>query len=150
MSYSFLYSLFKRYILKYPKTTLFILSLLVIFMGIETRHFTVDASSDTLIIQDDPDYKLSLDVQQHYQLKDILIVTYHPYQSPLFSNRTFDTVNRLKSDIEAIPDIDSVISYLDVPLLLSRTRQQECNFACQMQMMQGYGTAPILVMISSI
>ena len=49
MSYSFLYSLFKRYILKYPKTTLFILSLLVIFMGIESAKFRAPVTPGCLL-----------------------------------------------------------------------------------------------------
>ena len=49
--------IYKNYIIEKPKFTLLILTILLLSFGYFSKNFQLDASSDTLLLENDPDLK---------------------------------------------------------------------------------------------
>ena len=111
-------SIYKKLITDFSKFTLFILTILIIFSLYQSKNFNLDASSDALLLEGDPDLKYLREINETYGSKDFLILTYAPVSS--FSEKeTILNLQLLKSKIEKLAWVDSVITIIDVPLLKS-------------------------------
>ena len=78
----------------------------------------MDASSDALLLEGDPDLKYLREVNETYGSKDFLVLTYTPVSS-FTKKETILNLQLLKSKIEKLSWVDSVITVIDVPLLKS-------------------------------
>ena len=111
-------SIYKKIVIDFPKITLFFLLILVIFSLYQAKNFNLDASSDALLLEGDPDLEYLREVNETYGSKDFLVLTYTPISS--FSEKeTILNLQLLKSKIEKLTWVDSVITIIDVPLLKS-------------------------------
>ena len=111
-------SIYKQIITDFSKITLLFLIVLIIFSLYQSKNFNLDASSDALLLEGDPDLKYLREVNQTYGSKDFLVLTYAPISS--FSEKeTILNLQLLKSKIEKLSWVDSVITIIDVPLLKS-------------------------------
>ena len=68
--------LYKNTIIKKPRFTLLILTVLLLTFGYFSKDFQLDASSDTLLLENDPDLKYLREVNTKYGSKDFLVLTY--------------------------------------------------------------------------
>jgi len=108
--------IYKNSIIEKPKFTFFILALILLFFGYFSKNFQLDASSDTLLLENDPDLKYLREVNSKYGSKDFLVLTYTP-KSDLLDSNTILNLTNLKNDLKNMGWVDSVITVLDVPLL---------------------------------
>ena len=108
--------LYKNSIIEKPKLTLLILITLLLSFGYFTKDFQLDASSDTLLLENDPDLKYLREVNAKYGSKDFLVLTYTPKDSLLDPN-TIKNLTNLKNDLKNLSWANNVITILDVPLL---------------------------------
>ena len=108
--------IYKNSIIEKPKITLLILSILLLSFGYFTKNFQLDASSDTLLLENDPDLKYLREVNSKYGSKDFLVLTYTPKES-LINSDTIKNLKNLKNDLKNLNWADNVITILDVPLL---------------------------------
>jgi len=108
--------LYKNLIIKKPKLTLSILIIFLLVFGYFAKNFQLDASSDTLLLENDPDLKYLRQINTKYGSKDFLILTYSPKESFL-SPKTISNLTELKNDLLNLEWISDVITILDVPLL---------------------------------
>ena len=113
--FSFIY---KKIIIDFSKVTLFFLILLVGYSLFQSKNFNLDASSDALLLEGDPDLKYLREVNETYGSKDFLFLTYSPITS-FTEKETILNLELLKSKIEKLSWVDSVITIIDVPLLKS-------------------------------
>ena len=67
--------LYSKLLTKYLNISLFILLGIFIVFSINSRHFQLDASSDTLILDNDIDLKKYREIIDTYSSKDFLIIT---------------------------------------------------------------------------
>ncbi len=122
-------SFFDRVVLKHPYLVLVCLLGAVLFFGFEARHFRLDASTETLILENDQDLKYARLIDSRYGSSDFLIVTFKP-QEDLLSDRTLGVLARLRGDLKQATTAESVLTILDVPLLESpRVPLQELGSA---------------------
>ena len=70
--------IYKNLVIEKPKLTLLILSILLLSFGYFTKNFQLDASSDTLLLENDPDLKYLREINTKYGSKDFLVLTYTP------------------------------------------------------------------------
>ncbi len=110
--------IYKKLVIDFPKITLFFLSILIIFSLYQSKNFNLDASSDALLLEGDPDLKYLREVNETYGSKDFLVLTYTPV-SGFVEKETILNLQLLKSKIEKLTWVDSVITVIDVPLLKS-------------------------------
>ena len=111
-------SFYDQIILKYSKTVLLLILLGVAFLGYEARKLEIDASSETLLLEDDKDLEYTRLINQRYYTPDFLVVSYTP-SGDLLSDRVLETVRNLSKDLEQLERVESVTSILNVPLLES-------------------------------
>jgi len=111
-------TIYKKIIIDFSKITLIFLSILIIFSLYNSKNFNLDASSDALLLEGDPDLKYLREVNQTYGSKDFLVLTYTPVLS-FVEKETILNLQLLKSKIEKLTWVDSVITVIDVPLLKS-------------------------------
>ena len=71
-------SIYKKIVTDFSKITLLFLIVLIIFSLYQSKNFNLDASSDALLLEGDPDLKYLREVNQTYGSKDFLVLTYAP------------------------------------------------------------------------
>jgi len=99
-----------------PWPLLIALLLVLMVLGWHARDFRLDASADSLLLENDEDYKVFRELSERYQSKSFLVVAFVPEQG-VFAASTLKRVDQLALDLEEVPGISSVVSLLDVPLL---------------------------------
>ena len=111
-------NIYKKLVIDFSKITLFFLAILICFSLYQSKNFHLDASSDALLLEGDPDLKYLREVNQTYGTRDFLVLTYTPVSS-FIEKETILDLQLLKSKIEKLTWVDSVITVIDVPLLKS-------------------------------
>ena len=69
---------YQNIILKNPKSILIILLMVLFTFGYYSKDFKLDASSETLLIEGDPDLEYLKEITNRYGSKEFLILTYTP------------------------------------------------------------------------
>ena len=110
--------IYKKLVIDFPKFTLFLLLSIIIFSFYQAKNFNLDASSDALLLEGDKDLKYLREINERYGSKDFLVLTYAPVSS-FTEKETILNLQLLKSKIEKLTWVDSVITVIDVPLLKS-------------------------------
>ncbi len=110
--------IYKKIITDFSKLTLVFLIIIITFSLYQSKNFNLDASSDALLLEGDPDLKYLREVNLTYGSKDFLVLTYTPVSS-FTEKETILNLQLLKSKIEKLTWVDSVITIIDVPLLKS-------------------------------
>ncbi|MDC1155385.1 MMPL family transporter [Candidatus Pelagibacter sp.] len=109
---------YQNFILKNPKSIFVILLLILLSFGYYSKDFRLDASSETLLIEDDPDLKYLQEITKRYGSKEFLVLTYTPEEA-MVSDTSINNLLSLKYKIQSLNWVHSVITLLDVPLLNS-------------------------------
>ncbi len=109
---------YQNIILKFPKFTFLILILLLISFGYHSKNFRLDASSETLLIEGDPDLKYLQEVSERYGSKEFLILTYTPNEG-MITDTAINNLLSLKYKIQSLDWVHNVVTLLDIPLLNS-------------------------------
>jgi len=111
-------SFFDRVVLEHPAIVIVCMLAAVVWLGLGVRHFRLDASSDTLVLDSDKDLQYTRLITSRYGEHDLLVLTFTP-RDDMLSQKTLSVLRRLRNDLQAEPDVLSVVSILDVPLLES-------------------------------
>ena len=111
-------SIYKKIVTDFSKITILFLIILIFFSIYQSKNFNLDASSDALLLEGDPDLKYLREVNQTYGSNDFLFLTYAPI-SKFTDKETILNLQLLKSKIEKLNWVNSVITIIDVPLLKS-------------------------------
>ena len=108
--------LYQNRVLKNPKIVFILLVIAILSFGYYSKDFRLDASSETLLIEGDPDLAYLKEVTERYGSKDFLILTYTPNEGMVTDN-SINNLLSLKYKIQSLNWVHSVITLLDVPLL---------------------------------
>ena len=109
---------YQNIILKNPKSIFIILLIALINFGYYSKDFRLDASSETLLIEGDPDLKYLNEISERYGSKEFLILTYTPNEG-MVTNVSVNNLLSLKYKIQSLDWVHNVITLLDIPLLNS-------------------------------
>ena len=110
--------IYKKLVIDFSKLTLLLISAIIVFSLYQAKNFNLDASSDALLLEGDKDLKYLREINDRYGSKDFLVLTYTPVTS-FEEKETILNLQLLKSKIEKLTWVDSVITIIDVPLLKS-------------------------------
>ena len=113
--------LYQKVILKYPLTVLVLLILAILSFGTYSSKLEIDASAETLLLDDDRDLAFTRTIEKRFEGNDFLILAYAPKED-LLSPKSLNIIKNISSDLEALPLVRSVDSILTVPLLFSPIR----------------------------
>ena len=68
--------LYYRIILSHPVAIISLLVLILLFFSYNAKDFKLDASADTLILENDKDLKLLREITERYNIKQFLFITF--------------------------------------------------------------------------
>ncbi len=111
-------SVYNNLVLRQPLATLIALAIVIVYFLLYIPQFELDASADSLVLENDSSLKYYRAIRERYGSDDFLIVTYSP-EKELFSSDVLADIKRLREELTQLEQIDSVISLLDVPLMES-------------------------------
>ena len=107
---------YENLVLRNPKSIFAILLIALISFGYYSKDFRLDASSETLLIEGDPDLKYLQEISKKYGSKEFLILTYTPKEG-MISNVSINNLLSLKYKIQSLEWVHNVVTLLDIPLL---------------------------------
>jgi predicted RND superfamily exporter protein len=90
----------------------------VVLLGLGAKHFRLDASAETLVLENDKDLRYWRTISSRYEQHDFLVLTFTP-RGELFCEKTLADLAQLRDDLKSEENVLSVVSILDVPLLES-------------------------------
>ena len=96
------------------------LALLIIsFFSLSIKDFKMDASADSLVLENDQALKYYRATSSRYSTEDFVVITFKPNDG-IYNKKSLEMLDSLSKDLQDnIPDISSVLTILDVPLLNS-------------------------------
>lgn len=109
---------YQKNIIEKPKIVFLILLICLASFGYFSKDFRLDASSDTLLIEGDPDLKYLKEISERYNSKEFLVLTHTPNEN-IISENSINNLLSLKYKIQSLKWVDSVVTILDIPLLNS-------------------------------
>ena len=108
--------IYKKNVIEQPRSVFLILICLFVLFLYNSKDFRLDASSETLLIEGDPDLKYLTEVNERYGSKEFLVLTYTPNEI-ITSDNSINNLLSLKYKIQSLEWVHSVITILDIPLL---------------------------------
>lgn len=109
------------FITHYFKTVLIFVAIMTGIFGYYSQFLGIDASAETLLLENDAALKLTREVHARYSSPDYLIVAFSPKEAML-SEKTLAAIRALKESLLHVEGVESVTSILDVLLLESPPR----------------------------
>lgn len=97
------------------------LVLLTIVAAFGMTNFKLDASADSLTLENDTSIDYLREISKRYQSGDFLVLTYTP-KVDIFSDESINTLKELSGELASVAGVASVYSMIDVPLLYSPMR----------------------------
>lgn len=107
---------YDRHVLAWPRTVLCLLLAILAVALLGLAHFRLDASADSLLLEDDPALKQYRELAARYHLTDFLFLTVTPADDVLAPAHRA-ALAALRDDLRALPAVSEVVSLLDVPLV---------------------------------
>ena len=81
------------FVLEYPRLVLLILVVTIVFFGYQARKLEIDASAETLVLEDDKDLALSRLFNERFKTQDFLVITFTP-EGDLLSEQNLDIIRQ--------------------------------------------------------
>lgn len=110
--------IYSALVLEKPKVVLGLIAIIVAFFAFHAPKFRLDASADSLVLENDQSLDYYRSIGARYGSDDYLILTYSPHLD-LFDENVLADLAALRDELAAIPRVASVTSILDVPLIES-------------------------------
>jgi predicted RND superfamily exporter protein len=107
---------YQKNVIEKPKLVLSILLIILIGAFYFSKDFRLDASSETLLLENDPDLKYLNEINNRYGAKEFLVLTYSP-KNEMISESSIKNLLELKSELQNLSWVHNVITLLDIPLL---------------------------------
>ncbi len=111
--------LYNMLVLDRPVLVIVCMAVIIGFLAYKARDFKIDASAETLLLENDADLRYTRQINDRYGVNDYLIVSYTPKSGDLLDANNRVHLQRLQDDLSRVQDVASVLSLLNVPLLES-------------------------------
>ena len=108
--------LYQYLVYRQPVVVLLLLTLLALASAWQARNFELDASGESLVLENDPDLNYYREVRENYGTDEYLVVTYTP-RDELLSFESLAGLQALRDAFLQMDSIDKVNSILDAPVI---------------------------------
>ncbi|QOG13253.1 efflux RND transporter permease subunit [Arcobacter sp. FWKO B] len=115
-------NLYKYIILKFPILTIILFGAFILLLGSYSSKLEIDASAQTLLLEDDDDLNYFREVSKKFQTTDMLLLTYKP-KVELLDDKSLDVISSISKEISELDLVENVVNILNVPLLQSPVRE---------------------------
>ena len=106
---------YQKNIIEKPKIIFAILLLFLVSFGFFSKDFRLDASSETLLIEGDPDLKYLNEINDRYGAKEFLVLTYTP-KNRMIDESSIKNLLKLKNQIQQLETQHALTTELLLPL----------------------------------
>ena len=96
-------------------TCIIFASLTAIFAW-QAKHFEIDASADTLLVDNNKHYILTQLADQRYGSEEFILIAFKPKNLQLFSTTNLNALSKIGSEIAKIPRVKQVKSIANMPI----------------------------------
>lgn len=114
-----LFRWYKAIILERPLWTLLLIFCAILFFGYYAPKFHLDASSDTLVLENNKALEYYRSISARYESDDYVVIAYTPHDNTIFDSNTLADIKAMRNALADIDGVTSVVSIYDVPLLHS-------------------------------
>ncbi|TQR33877.1 hypothetical protein DMB92_02680 [Campylobacter sp. MIT 99-7217] len=114
-----MFSKILKILIAYKKTSLFFTLLCCIILSSFAFKLSVDASAESLLLEDDKDLKIFRELSKHYKSDNFLMLSFSPKDQDPFSRSNLEKLASLHTNLEQISGINRILSPLNAPLLKS-------------------------------
>ena len=108
-----------RLIVAFPKITLALFTALALFLGYYSTKLEIDASSQTLLLDNDKDLQIWREVSKRYETPNFLVLAYTP-AGDLLAPETIRKIAQMDAAFSKLDFVASVTDITNVPLLLNK------------------------------
>jgi predicted RND superfamily exporter protein len=105
-----------KLIVAFPKVVLAFSLLICLGIGVFSYKLEIDASTQTLLLENDKDLAIWRDIAKRYDSKNFLVIAYTPNLG-LLNQNSLDKIAAISRELENLKNVDSVFSILKAPLL---------------------------------
>jgi predicted RND superfamily exporter protein len=95
------------------------LVMLIALLGYKAQEFKIDASAETLLLENDQDLLYTRQVSNRYGINDFLLIAFTPANGDLLSPKNLNMLAAMRDELSQLKQVTSVFTILDVPLLES-------------------------------
>ncbi|TQV71650.1 MMPL family transporter [Aliikangiella marina] len=106
---------YRDHILKHTFITTAVVFAIIGIVGSYAANFRMDASADSLVLENDQSLEFYRKVKKQYGTDDYLFITFRP-KEPLFTDKSIKQLKSLKEQLQSLPDVETVISLIDAPI----------------------------------
>ena len=110
---------YQKLVLDHPVLVMIAIVLVVLALGLKARDFRIDASAESILLENDKDLRYSRQVDQRFGVNEFLLVAFLPKQGRLLDQPNLDTIAGLSAELQKLPEVVTVMTPLDVPLFNS-------------------------------
>lgn len=110
-------SLYRSIVLSRPWLILAVLAIISVLAVTHIHHFKLDASADSLTLENDDDLRFYRQTVKEFGQDDFLFITYRPHDGNIMSDASLKEISDISTRLSQLPSVDSVVSILSVPLL---------------------------------
>ncbi len=109
---------YKYTVFKFPVLTIILSAIFIVFISSYSSKLEIDASSQTLLLENDDDLNYFREVSKKFGTSDIIMMTFKPNYD-LLDDRSLQKIDEITKDIEKLPLVKNVTNILNVPLFES-------------------------------
>ena len=109
---------YRRWVVEKPLVSLMMVLLVVGFFSSHISSFKLDASAESLVLENDNSLQYYRTISKSYGSDDFLIITYAPFKD-LMSDTVIEDLRLLSNELTKLERVHSIDSILNVPLLNS-------------------------------
>lgn len=109
---------YQNIVTKHPVPVLLLVFLPCLFFLYQTQHFKLDASSDSLLLENDADLRYYNGVLRTFGSDEYLVIAFKPNKD-LFSEEVLGRLAEMVAELQAVDNVARVDSVLNVPLFHS-------------------------------
>ncbi len=110
--------LYDKIILSHPRLVVPAYIAAIIFFGHHLKYFRLDASSDSIVLENDADLKYYEATRETFGSDDYILLAF-TLEEGVLSEDTLRVLESLSRELQRLPTVESVNSIITVPLFLS-------------------------------
>ena len=107
--------LYINFLIKHTFLSFAVVVAIIFIVAAQSDSFRMDASADSLVLENDQSLEYYRKVKNKYGTDDYLFVTFSP-EEELFSQASIKQLTALKNQIAELPEVETVISLIDTPI----------------------------------
>jgi len=111
-------NIYESLVLRHPVAVIILTMAAVCFFAWHIPDFKLDASGDSLVLENDADLYYYRQITERYGSGDLLLIAYTA-KKDLFSVESLADLKKLRDQLRQIKGVDSVTTILDVPLIFT-------------------------------